>query len=337
VRAVQVQRRFWIEVQVGVESFFQIEEPGKPVIAACLMTLYQLFASMYRCKAIALAIALFFSCGHTEKPFTPGNFRLVSYNVWYGFTKVPERKSRWLAWMKERDPDVVSLQELSGYTADKLKVEALTWGHQYSVLLKEDGFPTGVTSRFPIEDIQRYREGFQHGLLRVRVNGIYLYVIHLHPSNWQVRIAETTRILDNIRTLPENVPIILAGDFNTFSRYDTPYYLHGRLEPFFQARDIDFNEHNLNDGKLDYSVIEQFMQFRLIDLEHKMRDGDYRFTGSFPTRIKKPGDHGDLRRLDYVFARTELAQHVVKAEIVADETAQVLSDHLPVIVDFKLK
>jgi hypothetical protein len=36
---------------------------------------------------------------------------------------------------------------------------------QASALLKEDGFPTGITSRYPLEDIQRIKQGFHHGLM----------------------------------------------------------------------------------------------------------------------------------------------------------------------------
>ncbi|MCH1500557.1 MAG: hypothetical protein L7U83_15995, partial [Akkermansiaceae bacterium] len=43
--------------------------------------------------------------------------RVLSYNVWYGFTKVPERKTSFLNWMETQNPDIVSLQELNGYTA----------------------------------------------------------------------------------------------------------------------------------------------------------------------------------------------------------------------------
>ena len=42
--------------------------------------------------------------------------KLVSYNVWYGFTKKPERKANYLKFMKAQALDVVSLQELNHYT-----------------------------------------------------------------------------------------------------------------------------------------------------------------------------------------------------------------------------
>ncbi len=260
--------------------------------------------------------------------------RVVSYNVWYGFTKVPERKGTYLKWMKDQEPDVVSLQELNGYTADKLKADAAAWGHEHSAILKEDGFPTGISSRFPIEDVQRFREGFHHGQLRALIKGIYFYVIHLHPSNWETRGREADLILADIASLPKGAEVMLVGDFNTFSAADRAHYAHGKLEPFFGKRDEKYKEKNLRDGKLDYSVIAKFTGAGMVDLEHAKRGEGYHFTGSFPTKIEKPGDHGSARRLDYVFASPALAKRVTRAKVVADDMTWKLSDHLPVIVDF---
>lgn len=262
------------------------------------------------------------------------NLRILAYNVWYGFTKVPDRKPLWLEWMKTQDADVVLLQELNHYTPQTLQQDAEVWGHPHTVLLKEGGFPTGITSRFPIEDIRRTLDGFHHGLIRAKIKGIYFYCIHLHPGNWEVRNREIRLILEDIKGLPEGADIILAGDFNTFSPHDKAFYSHGLLEPFFEKLDERPNARNLRDGKLDYSVLQTLMDAGFTDLEAMMRKDDYTFTGSFPTLIEKPGEHGDLRRLDYVFSNAKLTNQVSRATIIADETTQILSDHLPVIVDF---
>lgn len=270
-----------------------------------------------------------------ENQTSPG-LRIITYNVWYGFTEVPERKETWLAWMKNQYPDVVCLQELNGYTPEKLAEDAKHYGHPHSVLLKEEGFPTGITSRYPIEDVQKIREGFHHGVIRARTNGIYFYVIHLHPSNWEMRISEINKILTDIKTLPPDSKVILAGDFNTFSPLDSVYYIHGRLEPFFNDRDSLYKEKNMNHGKLDYSVIQEVLDFGFVDLEAITRDSLYNFSGSFPTRIEKEGEHGDQRRLDYIFASPNLAGKIIHAKIVATDSAFILSDHLPVEVDLDL-
>ena len=287
---------------------------------------------------ITLVAIIFYSCNSKKKGTNPesDNLKIISYNVWYGFTQVPERKEKWIAWMNEQGPDIVSLQELNEYTHQKLAEDARSYGHSYSAILKEEGFPTGITSRYPIEDIKIIKEGFHHGLLRVRIEQIYFYVIHLHPSNWEIRKNEINQILRNIDELPPGSQVVLAGDFNTFSPLDSIYYSHGRLEPFFNERDVLYDEKNLDKGKLDYSVIQAVMDFGLIDLEASSRSSTYNFSGSFPTLVEKEGEHGDQRRLDYVFASKNLAIKLGKANIIATDTALILSDHMPVVIELCL-
>ena len=285
---------------------------------------------------IALITSFSYTCTSkkNDNNQTSSNLRIITYNVWYGFTKVPERKKTWIEWMNEQSPDIVSLQELNEYTPAKLAEDAKNYGHTYSALLKEEGFSTGITSRYPIEDIQRIMAGFHHGLMRVRIQQIYFYVIHLHPSNWETRKTEIDHILQDIEELPPDSKVILAGDFNTFSPIDSIYYSHGRLEPFFNELDLLYEGKNLNNGKLDYTAIQDVLDFGLIDLEATLRTSSYRFSGSFPTLVEKEGEHGDQRRLDYIFASKNLADGVTEANIIASDTTLVLSDHLPVLVDF---
>ncbi len=287
---------------------------------------------------IAASTFILYSC-NTENngaDQTSPSLRIVTYNVWYGFSKVPEGKKPWIKWMNERHPDIVSLQELNGYTDQQLAEDAKSYGHGYSALLKEEGFPTGITSRYPIEDVQKITEGFHHGLMRVKIKGLYFYVIHLHPSNWEVRKTEIIQILEDIQELPPESKVILAGDFNTFSPDDSTYYANVELEPFFNDRDLLYKEKNLNNGKLDYSVIQDVLNFGFIDLESTMRDSSYNFTGSFPTLVEKEGEHGDQRRLDYVFTSPNLVEKVTKAAIISTDTTLLLSDHLPVVVDMEI-
>ncbi|MEZ4827741.1 MAG: endonuclease/exonuclease/phosphatase family protein [Bacteroidia bacterium] len=248
----------------------------------------------------------------------------------------PERKENWLAWMKAQTPDIVCLQELNEYTPEQLQADATSWGHGYSVLLKENGFPTGITSRFPIEDIQKTEEGFHHGLIRVKINDMYLYCIHLHPSNWEFRIRETQKILADIATLPKGTPVMLAGDFNTFSPHDSVYYSHGLLEPFFAGLDsANTQAKNLREGKLDYTPLTLLEAAGFTDMENSFRGEGYTFTGSFPGLLVKGENHGARRRLDYVFVNDVLRPRVHRAEIIADGTTEILSDHLPVVVDIR--
>ncbi|MBE9519109.1 MAG: hypothetical protein IMY68_11090, partial [Bacteroidetes bacterium] len=81
--------------------------------------------------AILLVIASSFSSCKSLRNETikeSSNLKIISYNVWYGFTKVPERKESWIAWMKEQDPDIISLQELNEYNQAKLAEDANSYG-----------------------------------------------------------------------------------------------------------------------------------------------------------------------------------------------------------------
>ena len=125
------------------------------------------FVLLTYCSVVALPSLAGGTISNATLPATkPGNkLKLLSYNVWYGFTKKPDRKAGYLSFVKEQAPDIVSLQELNTYTPDKLAADANAWGHPHSVLLKEKGFPTGITSSQPITGIRRTLEGFHHGLL----------------------------------------------------------------------------------------------------------------------------------------------------------------------------
>lgn len=265
-----------------------------------------------------------------------GGLRVLTYNVWYGFTKKPERKPEWLAWMQAQQPDIVCLQELNEYTPDQLQQDAATWEHPYSVLLKEEGFPTGITSRYPLEEVKKTLEGFHHGLIRARIQGLYVYCVHLHPSNWKVRIREIDQILADIATLPAGAPVIVAGDFNTFSPLDADQYAHGLLEPFFTRLDsLNPAARNLREGRLDYTPLTRLIEQGFTDLEYSLRPDDYVFTGSFPGLIVQEEDHGSLRRLDYIFVNEPLLSGVRRALVIANDTTQLLSDHLPMVAEWE--
>lgn len=286
-------------------------------------------------------LCLVFGSRLTQADELPATLKVVSHNVWYGFTKKPEpRYSHWKKWLAAQTPDVVSLQELNEYTEQKLAADAASWGHPYSVLLKDDGFPTGITSRYPISDMRRLREGFHHGLLRCRIAGIWFYVIHFHPSNFARRIDEAALLKRDVATLPEDNPrIILVGDFNGFSPADREHYEQDdRLVPFFQQLDSRNPEaRNLNNGRMDYGGIEAIRAQGYTDLIERDRAAGSVFQGTFPTPLVSDEDHGTDRRIDYIFASKTLEPSVVSACILRDAVTEGLSDHFPVTATLRLR
>ncbi len=290
----------------------------------------RLFAK--RCIPALVLVAVCVHQVDAQRNVINPSIRLITYNVWYGFIKVPDRHTNFIRWMIYQEPDIVCLQELNDYTPMALERDAGQWGHQHTVLLKEDGFPTGITSRFPIEDVTRVREGFHHGLIRVRIKGVYIYVIHLHPSDHEVRSREMKLIVEDIGKLPTG-KVILAGDFNALSPLDSIFYDQDRLTSFFGARDKDYGEKNLKNGGLDYQVLRNLASTGFVDSEARYR-GSGTFTGTFPTQIEKEGEHGDSRRLDYIFLQQAYVDKLLHVEVADDPVTLRLSDHLPVVADF---
>jgi tetratricopeptide (TPR) repeat protein len=265
--------------------------------------------------------------------------RVLSYNLWDGFIPKPEpRRARWLEWMAEQQSDVAALQELNRYTAERLANEAKSWGHPYSVLLKEDGHPTALTSRTPITEVKRIRDGMHHGLLRGKTRGVYFYVVHFHPSHFERRIEEADLLLREIARLPETEPrLILIGDFNGFSPADRAHYdSDPALEPFFAMLDQQNpGARNLNAGRLDYRGIERILQAGYVDLIAQFRPPN-RFIGTFPTELRREENHGTDRRIDFIFVSPNLVSSARSARILRDNTTALLSDHYPLVAEFDL-
>ncbi len=283
---------------------------------------------------LLLMVSGFLLSGSPAGAESPAELKVITHNVWYGFTKKGQpRHDQWLQWMAAQQPDVVALQELNGYTAEKLATDANSWGHSHSVLLKEEGFPTGITSRYPITDVAKIRDGMHHGLLRCRIEGIWFYVIHFHPSNFARRIEEAGHLQADIAKLPDVDPrIVLAGDFNGFSPLDRGRYdSDDKLVPFFEMLDRrSSSARNLNQGKLDYGGLEAIIAQGFIDAVAEFRDDAKPFVGTFPTLLVSDEDHGTDRRLDYIFVSPNLQPNLTSAEILRDQRTEMLSDHIPV-------
>ena len=264
------------------------------------------------------------------------SIRILTYNVWYGFTKKPERKKSWFDYIQSLKVDVLVLQELNGYTEKRLREDAKHWGHSSVALLKNDGFPTGITSKYPISEIERQTARYHHGMLSCKTAGIKFFVMHLHPGHWEIRHQEVDVLLKSLSKISQNEPVLLAGDFNTFSQKDKIYYDQmPDLIPFFRRLDLRWKSNrNLRDDRIDYTHLTKFEQHGFVDLIALRRE---KFLGTFPTKLRIDEDNGPSRRLDYFFANDVLAQRCMNAKYLVNEKTDFLSDHYPAIAEFKFR
>ena len=258
-----------------------------------------------------------------QQPVAVGakKLKILNWNVLYGFNhgKSIEAGSNWIS---EQAPDVLALQELNGNTAASLAEKAAVWGHQYSAIHKEKGFPVGLTSNAPIEIIERVVEGFHHGYLHCKTHDIHFFVVHF----WPKKDHEAAAIIEKIKPLLEaNQKVVVLGDFNTHSHNDAKFLANSaKVNPL-------------------YDVVKSFESTGFVDLVHKhdsqVRQANY----SFPSPITIPKWTKTIeelkskrQRIDFIFASKSLASHSTSAKILISEELDSISDHYPVLVELEV-
>lgn len=225
-----------------------------------------------------------------------------------------------------------------------MKEFARKWGHDHVVLLKEEGFPVGLTSNMPITVKKKMIDELWHGMLHVTTHGIDFIIVHLCPSDYPTRMKEMDIITSYMNTLSEEDKLIVLGDFNAHSPFDA--FLDKQspmlLERYLQLEEGNKakNRQNLAQDTFDYGVISGFLAFPLIDVCERQVDGENRFSFPSPIHFSPSREREEIapirQRLDYIFASPNLADKCSLATIVNSKVTDSLSDHYPVIAEFAL-
>jgi len=290
--------------------------------------------------------------------------RLLYWNIQMGmWDGQRDNYDRFVDWVNSKNPDICVWCEGASHvkteSEETIKKEdrflpggwpeiAARYGHNYVFVGGyRDPFPQVITSRYPIDSMGCFIGNapdsvVMHGAgwAKVRVDGkdINVVTLHLQPfSYWRFlpaakkeeskkdyggekyRRMEMKWILDHtVRThsAPENELWMVMGDFNARSRKDNFQY---KLSPASQ----DFLTHNYIEESAPY----------LYDVVAEL------FPETFcPSHGKK--------RIDYIYVTKPLLKSIKNVETSPDAYTKQKpsginkfmrpSDHLPIIVDFKL-
>jgi len=270
--------------------------------------------------------------------------KVISSNILNGFDwgKDPDREVKMAAWINEQKPDVVALQELCGFTAEKLAEFARKWGHNYSIILKTEGYPVGLTSNKPIEVKEKLRKDLWHGMLHCKTWNTDFFVVHLSPSDWKFRKKEAEIITQKIKECcTENDLYIVLGDFNAVSPFDADFNKNNpyQLERYRKSDQKNKKYKNLRDGEYDYSVISQFLSFGLTDVCYRFLNPDKRTSFPTPINVPKRLTAEEMKvtkhRIDFILVSPPLAAKCIDAKIFNGKENDYLSDHYPVMAVFK--
>ena len=175
-----------------------------------------------------------------------GTVRVMQYNVYDGIENGQRRE--WIGqWVREQRIDVLTLNELNGWTDEYLADIALAWGFSHSELLDTKGYNMGIMSKFKITPLAKTVGGtFHHGFLHVRIehptHPFRCVVTHLSPFESSKRVMEAQSLVvaaDGerlpVRTLyvqvsgGPRVTISLSAMGELTSVYAVKHSLHGVL------------------------------------------------------------------------------------------------------------
>ena len=274
------------------------------------------------------------------QPAGKEKLRVISYNIWNGFEHDASRRANFIKWIKGQQPDILAMTELVGFTEKDLGQLASEYGHKYYAIVKEEGYPVGITSNEPITVVKKQVEDFWHGMLHVKTYGLDIIVTHLSPHDWKFRLKEAQMLTKYIQDNQLDNCMVM-GDFNAYSPFDADWVeTHAQLIENMQKWDAEQETYrNMRDGRFDYSVLSKFLSIGLTDICRLYVPADKRTT--FPAAFLYGWQHGDTRlhgigeRLDYILVSPSLVSRCLDARIHNGIETEGISDHYPVSVDLQ--
>jgi exodeoxyribonuclease-3 len=297
---------------------------------------------MSRIITIAGLACCLFGCGDTTEEdvrfsIDPGEgantetLRLISYNILEGMKLDKANNFNSFAdWIKGYDPDILALQEANGFTQASLEALAARYGHPYVAtnIKAGDNYPVALTSKYPINVRRKITKDVSHGAIFAEIKGVNFVILHLWPqAYWHVsnpsdglgdayRMQEITIYLDStLRKYPAEKKWLMMGDFNSKSPVDS-ISLSGA-------------------AAINFSVHRTIMQAGYADALRYYRDV---FRRSTPTVYSgwtgdQPGYNGS--RIDFIYGTPAILPNVTQAQMIYDDFTDSMSDHYPVMVEFR--
>lgn len=250
--------------------------------------------------------------------------KIMSYNIEEGFKNNAQQRHDFANWVAQYDPDIILLQEMMHFTDASFAAFAKTYGHDYAVLSKTVGFPTGITSKQEIKNIKSViKTGIlHHGYVTGETYGMRIFSIHLCPfevdddrnSHNIARKDEIKIIMDDVAQYT-TVPVIIGGDFNDHNTFDRDSYGDGYR---YAGR--------------DHTVYNTVKGFNFHDAYPLVNN---EFKASWPVDNISTNGPNEGARLDCVFVSDNIKNSVVFSDIIQSTYTDKFSDHYPNYIEIK--
>jgi exodeoxyribonuclease-3 len=262
--------------------------------------------------------------------------RFITYNMLEGMKlDTSADKPNFVNWLKQMDPDVLALQEVTGFTQASLEKLAQSYGHPYAVLLIEgEKYPVALTSKYPIVNVQRVSDNMDRGFIMARIKDLNVVSLHFTPFDYRKRAQEVDLLLAHLNVQPVKQQWVIMGDFNTVSPTDSANYSDGRMVTNYQAYEKKYAPiQKLANGKLDYTVIEKIVANGFTDALKKTTPAFVKTV--HPKRFEPKNGTDVTSRIDFIFVSRGLVKKIAAAKVLVDDFTNNYSDHYPVLLDMK--
>ena len=253
--------------------------------------------------------------------------KIASWNV----NSIRSRLDHVTGWLKERQPDVLLLQELKGteFPADSFKA----LGYESAAVPQKAYNGVAVLSRLPIETVDTALAGDEadsHArYLETTIAGIRVVNIYLPNGNpvgtdkFLYKLAWMDRLIDKMSAWRrEGLPLLIGGDFNVIPE-DIDCH-----KPSTWVRDALFQPEPRARYRalLDLGYVDAFRSL------HPEETGQFTFWDYF----RQAFEHNRGIRIDHFLLSPALADRLVSCTIDRRPRAQLRpSDHTPIIVELR--
>ncbi len=253
--------------------------------------------------------------------------RLLVSNVYKGCLE-EERFVRLVNLVRRYRPTVMGILEANGWDENgqaRLKTLAERVGYEYYFFGQANSnYDLALISQLPMK-AENLPGGFKHTCIRVEIEGLKIFLVHLNPDSEDDRLEEVEILLGYIGGHPQNT--MLMGDMNSLSPADREFYEQDGLWQKCKEQGITkFGEQGLR-----YDVIRRLLGAGLVDVGQKYERGKLEFTT--PTPVNIDVHHLAELRLDCVFVSPDLPLRVTDFKVVNNGITKKMSDHFPILID----
>jgi|SRR5574344_3112766 endonuclease/exonuclease/phosphatase family metal-dependent hydrolase len=311
-----------------------------------------------------LSVIALLSCAQLNAKKPEKNLRLLYWNIQNGmWSEQGCGYAKFVKWVSDQKPDICvwcegqshyktgsdeELPENERYLVANWSTLAARYGHNYTYVGgHRDNYPQVITSKYPIENVERILGNVDtlvaHGSswARIKVNGKTLNIVTVHtwPQAYSY-YAQTPEAKEKSKAE-------FGGNY--FRRTEIEYICHHTIDSVSGAKKQlwmmmgDFNSRSIVDSA-QYKHLDP--SFYLV--HNYVRENTPYLDVIEKTRTKYVSSTYSGNRIDFIYVTPKLLKRVKDAQIVWDDyTTPVLephhlrnfkipSDHLPIIVDFKL-